>query len=79
MPEVSVSSTMASLEFPFLGLNVHFDIFACRNGPSVIVRLIFEFDPSPISLGGVQTNAIQMEFLVHPVNTGFVPIHYNIL
>ena len=37
----------------FLGLNVHFDIFSSRNGPSVTVRWIFEFVHLPISLNGV--------------------------
>ena len=37
----------------FLGSNAHFDIFACRNGPSVTVRQIFEFVHCPINLGGI--------------------------
>ena len=41
------------MDFTFLGLNIHFDIFARRNGPSVTVQQIFEFVDCPINLNGV--------------------------
>ena len=37
----------------FLGLNIHFDIFAHRNGPSVTVKRIFEYVHYPIGLSGI--------------------------
>ena len=45
--------TVLQYEFFFLGLNLHFDIFARRNGPSVTVRRIFEFVHCPMNLCGV--------------------------
>ena len=36
--------------FFFLLSNIHFDIFALRNGPSVTMQRIFEFVHCPINL-----------------------------
>ena len=46
-------NTVAQYGFFFLRLNVCFDIFTCRNDPSVTVQRIFEFVHCPINLCGV--------------------------
>ena len=65
----------------FLGLNLHFDIFARRNGPSVTVRRIFEIVHCPINLGGVSNesnlNGISCAPCDQAVNKGLVPIYYK--
>ena len=56
--DMSTFSKPVQYGFFFLGLNVHFDMFVHRNGPSVTVQQIFEFVHCPFNLAEFQINGI---------------------
>ena len=67
----------AQYGFFFLGLNVHFDRFSCRNCLSVTVGRIFEFVHCPINLCGVSNECNLNGISYGPCELGVVPIHYK--
>ena len=61
--------------FFFLGSTIHPRHICTEKGPSVTARRLFVFINFPMSLHTIQTNAIQIKFLVYLVNMGLVPNH----